>query len=98
MRAMPSPKLLIGDLNCGPWSPAFAHLLASGLRDSEQGFGPQPSWPARKGRVIENLSILPLVPIDHVLTSDDVCIINREVGPAMNSDHLPVNVKAAIAK
>jgi endonuclease/exonuclease/phosphatase (EEP) superfamily protein YafD len=94
---MPNPKILIGDLNCGPWSPAFSNLLSGGLHDSEQGFGPQPSWPARTGRVVENIPIPPLIPIDHVLVSDDICVVQRQTGPPMQSDHVPVFVRIRIA-
>jgi len=97
VQALPSPKILIGDLNCGPWSPAFRHLLTAGLKDSEQGFGPQPSWPARNGRVQEGWAIPPFVPIDHILVSSDICVKSRAAGPGMESDHLPVFVKMAFA-
>jgi endonuclease/exonuclease/phosphatase (EEP) superfamily protein YafD len=96
MISMNHPAILVGDLNCGLWSPAFRHLVDAGLHDSEQGFGPQPSWPARNGRVIENVPIPPLVPIDHVLVSNDVCVLQRVTGPPMQSDHLPVFVRVAI--
>jgi endonuclease/exonuclease/phosphatase (EEP) superfamily protein YafD len=93
---MGEPVILVGDLNCGPWSPAFRGLLESGLKDTEQGLGPQPSWPARAGRVIPFISIPPLIPIDHVLVSQSVCVRERTVGPALQSDHLPVFVRLAI--
>lgn len=96
--ALPEPKLLIGDMNCGPWSPAFKMFITSGLRDSEQGFGPQPSWPARTGRVVPSVPIPPLIPIDHVLISDDLCVSRRFTGPPMNSDHLPVIVDISLPK
>ncbi len=96
MAALNNPKVLIGDLNCGPWSPVFADLLKAGLRDSQQGIGPQPSWPARTGRVIDGLPIPPLVPIDHVLVSQDIIVLERTAGPSLGSDHLPVLVKIAL--
>lgn len=98
IRSLPRPKMLIGDMNCGPWSPAFRKLLRSGLHDSEQGFGPQPSWPARTGRVFPNVPIPPLIPIDHVLVSEDFCVLQRTAGPPMNSDHLPVFVTLTMPK
>jgi len=98
IQASPSPKVLIGDLNCGPWSQAFKNLLTAGLQDSEQGFGPQPSWPARNGRVQEGLPVPPFVPIDHILVSRDICVQSRVAGPGMESDHLPVFVKATLPK
>ncbi len=97
LKELPSPKMLIGDLNCGPWSPAFSNLLSSTeLTDSEQGVGPQPSWPARSGRVFVDVFVPPIVPIDHVLVSQDIEVMHREVGPALQSDHLPVFVKLEI--
>lgn len=88
-----SPKILIGDLNCTQWSTGFKPLVEAGLKDSQQGFGPQPSWPARTGRFIDKMPIPPMVPIDHVLVSDDICVTNRLVGPPLQSDHLPVFVQ-----
>lgn len=97
VKNLPSPKILIGDLNCGPWSPAFLNLLSStGLIDSEQGVGPQPSWPARSGRVFHDVYVPPIVPIDHVLVSQDISVTDREVGPDLQSDHLPVFVNLEI--
>ncbi len=98
MAAMSGAKMLVGDLNCAPWADAFSKLLQSGLRDTEQGFGAQPTWPARTGRVIPYVPIPPLVPIDHVLVGGDIKVIRREVGQAINSDHLPVFVELEIGK
>lgn len=75
------PLIVFGDLNCSPFSPYFADLLKEGnLTDSEQGFGPQPSWPCP----------LPFIPIDHVLTSSDLRCAEREVCDDVGSDHRPV--------
>ena len=93
IKGLTGPTVLVGDFNCGPWSKPFTELLKSGLKDSEQGFGPQPSWPARSGRVLEKVAVPPLVPIDHVLVSDDIRVVSRSSGPAIGSDHLPVFVK-----
>lgn len=85
----PRPMILFGDLNCSPWSASFQKLLSQGkLRDSENGFGLQPTWSPR--------GWVPFVPIDHFLTSLDVKTVNREVGPDVGSDHLPVFVKLRI--
>lgn len=93
LKELPKPILVVADLNCGPWSNEFSKLLGNELIDSERGFGPQPSWPARIGRVIEGLPIPPLVPIDHVLCSSDIQVVERRTGPAIGSDHLPVLIK-----
>lgn len=90
--SLKNPRILVGDLNCGPWSHALKPLRDAGLRDSQQGFGPQASWPARTGRVIPGLPILPLIPIDHVFVDGSLRVKSRAAGPAINSDHLPVTV------
>jgi endonuclease/exonuclease/phosphatase (EEP) superfamily protein YafD len=60
VREQKNPVLLIGDLNMSPWSPYFTRLLEdSGLKNSMQGFGFQPSWPA------DNHFLR--IPIDHIL-------------------------------
>lgn len=83
------PLVVFGDLNCSPFSPYFADLLKEGrLNDSEQGFGPQPSWPCP----------LPLIPIDHVLTSSDLRCIHREVCGDIGSDHRPVFARLELVK
>lgn len=85
VRQSQRPLLVLGDLNLSPWSPWFSRLLAdSGLRDSRRGRGIQPSWPA---------GWWPLwIPIDHALFSEDIRIRQREIGPAIGSDHYPVIV------
>jgi endonuclease/exonuclease/phosphatase (EEP) superfamily protein YafD len=78
-----APTILLGDLNCTPWSPAFDRLLAmAGLRDSGRGRGLHPTW----------FSSLPFVglPLDHVLVGQGVGVDGRRVGPDVRSDHFPV--------
>jgi endonuclease/exonuclease/phosphatase (EEP) superfamily protein YafD len=85
------PFILAGDLNCTPWSCFFAKLLRDGeLYDTEQGRGPQPSWNA--------LWLIPLLPIDHCLTSSEFRTVSRKVGPAIGSDHFPVVVELSLTK
>lgn len=84
------PTVVIGDLNCTPWSPYFRKLLAeSQLRDSRNGFGNQPSWPtSAKISMFGTMRI----PIDHALVSRDITVVNRRVGPFVGSDHFPIIV------
>ena len=80
-----NPVVLFGDLNITPWSPHFRRLRKQGmLRDSMQGYGIQPSWPAQ-------LPFL-FIPIDHCLHSEQVRVIDRRLGPHVASDHLPIVV------
>jgi endonuclease/exonuclease/phosphatase (EEP) superfamily protein YafD len=78
--------LVVGDLNASPWSSPFRGLVSEGaLRNSQLGFGLQPSFSAN--------TIFPLrVPIDHLLHSDDLRVRDRRLGPSMGSDHFPLVV------
>lgn len=75
----------MGDFNMTPWSPKFRQLVAdSHLRDTVRGFGLQPTWPAGAPQF--------WIPIDHVLVSPDILVVDRRVGPDLGSDHYPVIV------
>jgi len=76
------PVVLLGDLNCTPFSPWFQRLLKRGkLRDSAVGFGLHTTW--RSNGIG--------LPIDHILVSDDWRVVERKVHPDwMGSDHRPV--------
>ena len=67
--------LVVGDLNASPWSSPFRSLASDGgLRNSQIGFGLQPTFSAN--------TIFPLrVPIDHLLHSDDLRVRDRRLGP-----------------
>jgi endonuclease/exonuclease/phosphatase (EEP) superfamily protein YafD len=81
--AAPHPCLVIGDLNATPWSAAFHGLMREGrLVDSARGRGIQPTWNARLWA--------PRIPIDHVLVTPDVTVVDRRLGPDVGSDHLPI--------
>ena len=78
-------RLLLGDLNCSPWSPVFRRLVRDAkLRDSGRWRGWSPTW----NRGISWLSI----PIDHCLISEEIGVARREVGPDVGSDHRGVAV------
>lgn len=79
------PLILAGDLNATSWSPAFSDLVnATGLRDSRRGFGVQASWPSHLGPFG--------IPIDHVLVSPEMTVVDRRVGPDFGADHRPIIV------
>ena len=82
---IPTPIIVIGDLNTTPWNPHFRKLLKeTNLHDSSRGRGIQPTWPAT--------TPLLRIPIDHVLHSPDLHVVHKEIGPGFGSDHLPVIV------
>jgi endonuclease/exonuclease/phosphatase (EEP) superfamily protein YafD len=83
---LPPRRIVVGDLNSTRFGGSFADLLAAtGLRDSGEGFGLQPTWPAQ-------LPFPMRIAIDHVLVPPMVAVVDRRVGPDVGSDHLPLVV------
>ena len=81
-----APALVVGDLNATAWSTAFNHT--AGLQRSTSL---APTWHSMfKG--------LFGIPIDHALVSDHWRVVDRERGPHIGSDHLPVLVKLQLAE
>lgn len=81
--------MVLGDLNTTPWSARYRELLDdAGLEDTREGYGLQTSWPSFLPAVLR-------IPIDHVLVTPDLAAAEREVGPEVGSDHLPVWVELA---
>lgn len=77
-----SSLIVLGDFNTTPWAPNFQYLTEGmHLNNSMQGFGVQRSWPTIG---------VPLIPIDHCLYRGNLVVTQREIGPALGSDHLPV--------
>lgn len=78
--------VLAGDLNSTFWSPFFRDLnKKTGLSDSCQGKGLQPTWPVQFPFLY--------IGIDHCLHSEHFKTLKREVGPDIGSDHKPVYVE-----
>ncbi len=85
--------LMVGDLNSSPWGAPFRHFIAaSDLRDTQLGYGIQPTWPTFWPCPWLRLPV-PLIPIDHVLISRQFTVISQKTGPFVGSDHLPVIVE-----
>lgn len=83
--------VVAGDLNVSPWSPHFRDLLRSGgLSDSRRGFDLQPTWPTFCPPL--------MTPIDHLLISDGLTVLDRRVGQAIGSDHRPVVADLAFGR
>ena len=96
--------LVVGDLNTAPWTPELVTLMQkTGLRDSQLGFGIQPSWPAIfpgfKGGESVPFWMFPLgLPIDHILVSSRLDIVSRQAIAFVGSDHLPIVLGFVIGK
>jgi len=77
------PILVVGDLNATPWSYPFRKMVReTGLVDSRIGHGNQPTWPNAGG-----LGVAAMIPIDHVLHSDDLVTVERRTIARNGSDH-----------
>lgn len=82
---------VVGDFNATPWSYPFRRLLdRAGLENSQLGFGLQPSFST-------DSNLLLRVPIDHLVHSAALEVTNRQLGPALGSDHFPLVVDLQVA-
>lgn len=81
------PKIVVGDLNATLWTPSFRDFLRdTGLQDARRPFGLQVTWPVKPP-----LWSAPFrIPIDHCLASPGLAVTAVNTGPAVGSDHLPL--------
>ena len=79
VNAQHGPIIVLGDLNAFPGSP----LLHRFMEDVGLAFGPVGLAPTHPAQV-------PVLAIDHVLAGRDAAVTARRTGPALGSDHLPV--------
>lgn len=89
IRRQAGPAIVLGDLNSTPWSPCFAELLRSSrLKNTSQGRGLFGSWPA--WMPVARISL------DHCLVSAAIHVCNKQLGPSVGGDHLPLVVEVQI--
>lgn len=89
LEGLHGPQILIGDLNASMWDIHYRSLEeTTGLRNARTGFGMVPTWP----------TFMPfaMIPIDHILVSDDISVVEMRTGPHIGSDHLPLLVTIAL--
>ena len=80
--------VIIGDLNTSSFSNHFRKLTNGNLKDSRDGFGILPTWPA-------DFKFLQTT-LDHCLVSEHLQILERTTGKNTGSDHLPISVVIGI--
>ena len=84
-RSDPTPRIVVGDFNVTPFSPAFGDLLATtGLVDAARPRGLLGTWP----------TWMPLLKlqIDHCLADASLAIGDVSLGPDVGSDHVPLEI------
>lgn len=98
-----SPIILIGDLNVTLWSPYYKKLIQeTGLKNSRQGFGILPTWPAptqyaSTHPILAFFKPLLWIPLDHCLISPNIKVTNIRTGRSIQSDHLPLIIDLLIS-
>lgn len=76
-------KILLGDLNITTWSSDYHKLEQdTGLKNARNGFGILPTWPTQ-------IPLL-MIPIDHILVSEEFNVQQVYTGSEIGSDHLPL--------
>lgn len=85
--------IFMGDWNITPFSPHFSDILEiSKLQHRDTSLYPVTTWPS--------FFALPIlqIPIDQILFSPALKLVNKERGPAMGSDHYPLIATFALAE
>ena len=78
IRNAEEPVCLIGDLNTVPWDDAFEQFIAgTAMRRCPRPL--TPTWPAMAG--------IAVIPLDHILTSPELCIDGMQAFNIPGSDH-----------
>ena len=87
--AADTPAIVTGDFNATPFSWSFRSMLSeSGLVNSQDGFGLQTTWPTT--------NVFLRIPIDHLVHTNDLVTVDRQVMPSFGSDHYPIVVDLAL--
>lgn len=77
------PLVFAGDINVTPYAPAMKNLSAEmQVKNAREGIGLLHSWPVWLPAPLR-------IPIDHVLVSKGISVLEYRLGPAVGSDHLP---------
>lgn len=96
IKTQTEPVIFLGDLNTTMWSPYYQALIRkTSLKNTRQGFGIRPTWPALASyyglpNIIQTVLKPFQIPIDHCLVSPEITVVDSRVGTETGSDHFPV--------
>ena len=77
------PLVFAGDINVTPYAPAMKKFAADmQVKNAREGIGLLHSWPVWLPAPLR-------IPIDHVLVSPEILVLEYRLGPNVGSDHLP---------
>lgn len=86
-----TPLVITGDFNATPWSPAMKQFMRdTALHSAREGHGILPTWP----RWLPGAFLR--IPIDHVLVSDPLRVVDYRLGADTGADHLPTIAVIAV--
>jgi len=84
-------RVVVGDFNATTWLPSMRRFQNStDLRDSRQGFGILPTWPAEFWPAS--------IAIDHAFVSKKIGVSERTVEAYFGSDHYPIFMEIGLAE
>lgn len=88
-----APVIVAGDWNTPPWSPVFRDFLSStGYNTTESRWWPEPTRFSTRFGGITWLG----TPIDRIVLSPNVGLVELVMGPQFGSNHLPVIARLSI--
>lgn len=91
LQSLPSPKILVGDLNITMWSAYYQKLVTEAqLMNAREGYGLLPTWHAKIRFPFM------MIPIDQCLVSRDLEVTAMRTGRPLGSDHLPLIIELAV--
>jgi endonuclease/exonuclease/phosphatase family metal-dependent hydrolase len=92
----PYPYIVAGDFNTSDQSATYGQIAAR-MTDSfrEAGTGFAGSWPVSTARGLPGF-VPPLIRIDYIWHSEGLQALEAKIGPAIGSDHLPVQATLSL--
>jgi endonuclease/exonuclease/phosphatase (EEP) superfamily protein YafD len=89
LRQLGPDLVLMGDFNAAPWTRIQQRLRRDSRLDNAGVLAP--SWPAWAPALLR-------LPIDHVLSRGELRVLRMKAGPAVGSDHRPVEAVLGAAQ